>query len=558
MRLLKAAAAALTCLSAMPIASAAIAQECTPPPDDMLFWFAQDGQMSELIGNRTANGVGSPGQPADPWSNASAALSVTPGNSVEFASDAGMQVGAGDFTVDAWIRTSQRRGVLPIVDKRNRDTAGYMFYVHDGRISMQTHLPNDSYNVESQTGVANGEWRHVAATIHRRERAVRLYVDGQLVHTGSHMVPAGASLDNNVPLRIGRGGYDERGSFDVDEVELFDRALSPNEIAALARAPKCKRAEPPRGYDLTISKEPVDAEDGWQIGTQQSFEIVVQNQSGSASFPNGAIVVQDNVPANFSPYSVSWPQGSGWTCQGGGFPCTYEAVSLGAGDTLPPLTVTATVGAGDVVSNCASVRARLEGETNRRNNEDCARVVLHDRPVVPPVSDPCCPPGGGAEVASVFQPIGTGDADDPRLYRYMPSLNPGYGQIMQAYADYVILANGGISSMRETYSLKSGGNTIQTGIITYQNGSSSASGTFFTIPLQVNTTYRIERTVTFHGANGQLVEFHDREECGPRGIEFVLTMTYFRTAGEDQPSERAVLRLSYDGVTRDVPFQPRH
>ena len=108
-------------------------------------------------------------------------------------------------------------------------TAGELnFYISDG-------LPGNFSPSPSATGLFDGNWHHLAGTYDGG--AVRLYVDGVEQETGN---PAAiASLNYTMPdnqiFRI--GGYASSCvnflfDGDIDEVQLFNRALSAEEIGA--------------------------------------------------------------------------------------------------------------------------------------------------------------------------------------------------------------------------------------------------------------------------------------------------------------------------------------
>jgi hypothetical protein len=85
----------------------------------------------------------------------------------------------------------------------------------------------------------NGQWLHVAVTVDRTSNTGQFYLNG--VPWGAPFtVPAGAN--NTLPVWFGKSRLPENGfEFSLDEIEIFDRALSPGELAALAGAGgKCK------------------------------------------------------------------------------------------------------------------------------------------------------------------------------------------------------------------------------------------------------------------------------------------------------------------------------
>jgi hypothetical protein len=78
-----------------------------------------------------------------------------------------------------------------------------------------------------------GGWHHVAAV--KDSRRLRLYVDGAMVAWSAPYHPADYDLDNDQPLHIGFGAFEHFHGL-MSDVRLYRRALTQDQIAALARA----------------------------------------------------------------------------------------------------------------------------------------------------------------------------------------------------------------------------------------------------------------------------------------------------------------------------------
>jgi hypothetical protein len=86
--------------------------------------------------------------------------------------------------------------------------------------------------------VADGAWHLVTVTVDRSTPfGGTFYVDGEAPIPFDPTVRTG-SLDNGSPLRVGLRSSTETGAFQglVDEVALWNRALTPDEVASLYRA----------------------------------------------------------------------------------------------------------------------------------------------------------------------------------------------------------------------------------------------------------------------------------------------------------------------------------
>jgi len=140
--------------------------------------------------------------------------------------------GTGDFTVSAWVKT-ESTAVGVIVNQRStvfRDWDGsYMFNVQStGYVHFAVYNEGHNFNFESNIKVNDGIWHHIVG-VRRNSTDGEIYIDGNLDNTGTG--PAKSLL--NVPVVIGRWNAD--GSYfngKIDEVRIYDRALSAEEIQA--------------------------------------------------------------------------------------------------------------------------------------------------------------------------------------------------------------------------------------------------------------------------------------------------------------------------------------
>ncbi len=91
---------------------------------------------------------------------------------------------------------------------------------------------NPDATIASSVNVNDGAWHHVAATRNNASGAMAVYVDGTL--SGSGTGPTGA---RTAPPTLRIGSLQTGNNFlngVIDEVRLYDRILTPGDIAALA------------------------------------------------------------------------------------------------------------------------------------------------------------------------------------------------------------------------------------------------------------------------------------------------------------------------------------
>ncbi|CAM2006295.1 S8 family serine peptidase [Acanthopleuribacter pedis] len=146
-----------------------------------------------------------------------------------------LNLGTGDFTISAWIRTSRENQV--IVTKRNSsDSRGYLLMFYNGRLLLQMadHVRGPAnFQAPVIPELLDDTWRFVAVTVDRdATHGGRMYVDDELVFTFNPTSRRG-SLDTGDHFYIGR--QDGLGAYYqgvMDELTLYKRALSAQEVAA--------------------------------------------------------------------------------------------------------------------------------------------------------------------------------------------------------------------------------------------------------------------------------------------------------------------------------------
>lgn len=153
------------------------------------------------------------------------------------------EFGTSDFTVLAWIRTVSGGVIL----SRSSPTGpwacnGKTFYVHDGRLGYDVGCIGP---VAASTRVNDGKWHQVALAHSDAERVTEFYVDGKL--DGRASQSGNADLPEDL-VRIGAiapNFWAPQNGFngDLDEVRVFNRKLSAEEITAYSENPTGK-AEP--------------------------------------------------------------------------------------------------------------------------------------------------------------------------------------------------------------------------------------------------------------------------------------------------------------------------
>jgi hypothetical protein len=143
-------------------------------------------------------------------------------------------------TVSAWVNGSASPGIYKYIVAKGANTcaaASYGLYTgsNGGLEFYASSNQGYSWTVSPDAGqsVWNGQWHNVVGTY--EGTTVRLYVDGRQVGSGTpDTAPIPYGLPTSNDLMIGDYPGCSNGDFsgNIDEVKVFDRALSPLEIGA--------------------------------------------------------------------------------------------------------------------------------------------------------------------------------------------------------------------------------------------------------------------------------------------------------------------------------------
>jgi uncharacterized repeat protein (TIGR01451 family) len=158
--------------------------------------------------------------------------------------------GTGNFSIDAWVKTSANTGAaLGIIDKLDTSTtlpAGFAFFVLNGKV--QLVMGNTSFASPPTAFTFNNVWYHVAVTVQRTGAGSpigRFYFNGAPAGT---FIPPLSSVNNGAPLQIGTYhlniGPCQSCQVGLDEVEIFGDVVSANEIKAIYDAGSLGKCRP--------------------------------------------------------------------------------------------------------------------------------------------------------------------------------------------------------------------------------------------------------------------------------------------------------------------------
>jgi len=289
---------------------------CVWAPQGMVAWWPLDETSGTAVADIAGSfdGTAQPaaiGTPSGPGPASSAFWPPTPafpfpagtvGTSLDFAngphvevpSNPALEPGSGDFTIDAWVIYAARGtgNYLLIARKLSTGFVGYQMDIQDVSTTLGTLrflVGGPSVTPVLTANITPLTWHHVAGTLQRgTAQTMVLYLDGAVVASGP--VGSGGSASNTQSLLIGGDGA-SKGEIAVDEVELFNRALSQPEVNSLFNAGargKCKCVAPPAGM---VS---------WWPGDGNANDIVGSNNGvlqGTIVFTAGEVDQAFGIPA---------------------------------------------------------------------------------------------------------------------------------------------------------------------------------------------------------------------------------------------------------------------
>ena len=249
---------------------------CVKPPLNMVLWLPFDepvGPNAEntiagapngvhvngptpIIGQKVLNGLGFDGV----------------NDYVVVPNYAAIVLNQTDLSIDAWILRREEAGRRVIVSKLSGgvpgaapSVRGYEFYLNNGIM----HLGLAGALAQNFNSAAlvplDGSWHHVAVTVKRAGGGqVIFYLDGLPVSAMAG--PITAPLGTTSRLHVGASTYPLPKDFfrgGIDELEIFDRVLTPGEVHSLWKADKAGKCKikcyvpwdvsfPPNGGYVTV------------------------------------------------------------------------------------------------------------------------------------------------------------------------------------------------------------------------------------------------------------------------------------------------------------------
>jgi hypothetical protein len=282
----------------------ATSRSCITAPSELISWWPGNGDATDLMNKNPGEINGATfadGMVGQAFSFNGTNSQITFGNSIG-------NFGTNDFTIDFWIRTTSTR-LESVMEKWPICGLSSMWYVRmngspnpgaAGRLVLEMSsdtLGNDRTILVGQRPVNDGVFHHVAVV--RKGRTTSFLIDGVL--DGSSDSSGGVTrIENSANFTVGRSvcvGVDGTEPFtgQMDEIDVFGRALSSEEIAAIFQAEGAGKCLLPTIHPLTAF-------------TNGSFELPNLLAGVGQVLPPGSTAITGWTVGGASP--VSWQVGS--------------------------------------------------------------------------------------------------------------------------------------------------------------------------------------------------------------------------------------------------------
>ena len=234
------------------VVTALNATDCAAVPSGLLGWWKVDGDTMDIIGGNNGHlqgGIGFvPGEVGQ-------ALSLDGSSAwVDVPDPSGAYSPTGPFSVEFWVRASPQQASpqVLLVDKSHgfTDNTGWGFQTGtDGTVAFFYGLggggvPLNFVGPSSTTKILDDRWHHLAGAWTGSQ--IHIYVDGVLENSVVQTTPP---VGNNRDLEIGSawGGGSRTRYFHglIDEISIYNRALSSAEVLSIRNSGAAGKCTPP-------------------------------------------------------------------------------------------------------------------------------------------------------------------------------------------------------------------------------------------------------------------------------------------------------------------------
>ncbi len=206
---------------------------CLAAPTNLTAWFPGEGDATDVIGGRNGTAMNGAGFASG---KVGQGFSFNGGSSqVSVPDDTAWDFGANDFTIETWVKFNAPTSEDVLIGHSNGSGSvnKWIFWRKNGALAF--HLEGSAVaNITSNVAFTPtvGQWYHVAVA--RSGNTYRFYVDG--AQNGIDQFDSNVVPDASAPLTLGRAEALTALNGMLDEVQIFNRALTGAEITSVYNA----------------------------------------------------------------------------------------------------------------------------------------------------------------------------------------------------------------------------------------------------------------------------------------------------------------------------------
>ena len=273
---------------------------CVTPPPGMVSWWPGDGNTNDIQGGNNGTWIGTAGYAPGEVGNA---FSLNGSSFITVGNPPSLNITGNQVTLDGWINPSAINNDVVYFGKQAYGANDYALIFQFNRVTamMKTNTMGEVILLSGFPGFVppTNQWTHLAFTYDGT--AMNLYVNGALMST---QAANGNLLADSPEFAIGGRSFDCCGRHfyftgQIDEVEVFNRALSAAEIQAIFNAGAAGKCKP----TVVTNQPPVASCQSQTVVTApNSCQVPNVSINAGSSDPDGDMLMLSQTPPG--PYGL--------------------------------------------------------------------------------------------------------------------------------------------------------------------------------------------------------------------------------------------------------------
>ena len=257
---------------------------CSAPPADAISWFAAEGNAKDLLGANDGSFTGTvayaPGKVGQAFSFAGSSFVSVPANS------GSLNLTGSAVTIEGWINPTATAGAV-YFGKTQSGANDYLLLLDAGQLTAIIKAGGSEKIVRGFTDYPTnsmpliptpGQWTHLALTYDGA--LIKLYANGvqvgQDTKTGNL---AGSASPFNIGGRTGSLFFNGQ----IDEVDVYSRALGQSEVATIYNSSLAGKCRPAFTLNSAVSRKTHGAAGPFDVPLPLSGAPGVECRSGGAN-----------------------------------------------------------------------------------------------------------------------------------------------------------------------------------------------------------------------------------------------------------------------------------